>query len=112
MFDADPDSPMEIQLTGSIRCPTCRAEQEWSEECRRCKSSLVLLHDAHLASYITRRDCLKELQDGSPATAVELARKHIEIAGNAEAYKLLAVCLLHAGEWYEAMRIAQRFEEE
>ena len=28
-----------------MRCPTCRAEQEWSDNCRRCRCDLQLLRE-------------------------------------------------------------------
>ena len=60
--DADP-------APGMVRCPTCRALQEWSDACRRCRSDLRLLRASAAAYERSRRACLEAVRSGDPRAA-------------------------------------------
>lgn len=91
---------------GPLRCPTCGAEQEWSETCRRCRSDLSLLvslADAWLGCY---RQALSALRAGRLAQSLELARRCHQLAANRRSGRLLAVCHLLNRNWSAALRMA------
>lgn len=94
-----------------LRCPTCGAEQEPSDVCRRCKCDLALLRAAWSAAAASRRKCMAALKAGDPEAAVRQARRLYAMKADAEAAKLLAVCQLLAGDeaaaWSSARRAAR-----
>ncbi|MCY2964420.1 MAG: hypothetical protein NT069_12425 [Planctomycetota bacterium] len=92
--------------TGVMRCPTCRAAQEWSHECRRCRCDLTLLREAKAAAESLRRQCLRALNANAPRQAVELAERYVELVGDDNSKELLAVCALLAGDWRTAKTVA------
>ncbi len=94
-------------ISQTMRCPTCRAEQVWSDTCRRCKSDLRLLRE--LADEITFRttECLRLLHENKPRAALEHARHSLELRDDADSRKLLAVCELLNGHFFEAAQFAQ-----
>lgn len=53
---------------GGVRCPTCHAEQEWSDVCRRCKCDLRLLRSMAEACRRHRR------RRSPPSAPAELTR--------------------------------------
>lgn len=93
-----------------MRCPTCRATQEWSNECRRCRCDLTLLWEANQAADDLRRRCLWELNAGSPGRALAFARSYDALTANADSRELLAVCALLAGDWPTAQLTAVSLE--
>ena len=97
----DPDS-------GTVRCPTCRAEQEWSDACRRCKSDLRLLREFANAYLMSRRDCLGHLLSGHPRAALQSARRCHALRADAESLRLLALAALHCGDWPMAEGLARQ----
>jgi len=91
--------PPDAHALDTVRCPTCRAVQEWSDTCRRCKSDLRLLR-AFAASYRrSRRDCLEGLRSGHPFEALRAARRCHALRPDAESRRLLALAALRAGDW-------------
>jgi hypothetical protein len=91
-----------------VRCPTCRAVQEWSDTCRRCKSDLRLLR-ASAASYRrSRRACLEQLQSGTAPAALPAARLCHALGADPESRRLLAITALLAGDWATAAELASR----
>jgi hypothetical protein len=93
---------MEPHEPGTVRCPTCRATQPWSNECRRCKSDLRLLRAAHEAYGHARRQCLQALRGGLPHQALQLARYCAFLRQDEESRRLVALCALCAGDWSTA----------
>jgi hypothetical protein len=85
-----------------VRCPTCRAEQEWSDTCRRCKSDLRLLRALALAYRQNRRACLEHLRQGDGREALRAARRCYQIRADTESRRLLALAALHGGDWATA----------
>jgi hypothetical protein len=95
----------------NVRCPTCRANQPWSDVCRRCKSDLRLLREFAGAFENARRACLAGLRDGRPREAELAARRCLKISPGAEARRLLALAALQAGDWARAAELARRLDE-
>ncbi|HEY2252392.1 MAG TPA: hypothetical protein VGH74_15065 [Planctomycetaceae bacterium] len=91
----------------SLRCPTCRAQQAWSDTCRRCKCDLRLLRAADEAYEGHRVQCLIDLRDNRPLSAIACARECDRLRPGDESRKLLAVCALIAGDWATAMSLAE-----
>ena len=92
----------------TVRCPTCRAVQEWSDTCRRCRSDLRLLR-ASAASYRrSRRACLEQLQSGTAPAALPAARLCHALGADPESRRLLVVSALLAGDWATAAALGSR----
>jgi hypothetical protein len=80
-------------------CPTCGAEQAWSDTCRRCKCDLALLVDTlHLRESL-HQECLRQIDAGDIARALTQARRRWELSPDEEAARLLAVCLALMGHF-------------
>jgi hypothetical protein len=75
-----------------MRCPTCGAEQDAADSCRRCRCDLRLLRAAQQAYRRHRREALNALEDGRFETARTHARRIHELLPSAESYRLLALC--------------------
>ena len=99
-----PDDP----APDTVRCPTCRAVQEWSDACRRCKSDLRLLRAFADAYERNRRDCLEQLRSGRPLAALRAARRCHELRPDAESRRLLALASLSCGDFGTAAALAYR----
>jgi hypothetical protein len=96
----------------TVRCPTCRAEQEWSDTCRRCKSDLRLLR-ALAKSYLqNRRACLEHLRQGRLREALHAARRCYQINADTESRRLLALTALQGGDWATAADLVRLFPRE
>ena len=92
----------------AVRCPTCRAEQPWSDTCRRCKCDLRLLRAAAASYQRARHASLLHLRAGHPRAARRAAEHGHELAASAESRRLLAVAALHSGDWAAAADLARR----
>jgi hypothetical protein len=103
-----PASEAETPSLETLRCPTCRASQPWSDTCRRCKCDLRLLRAAAEAIYATRIRCLALLRDENAAQALALARAHYDLFPNAESRRLLAVVAARAGDLRRAVSLARQ----
>lgn len=97
---------LECTAEDEMRCPTCNAQQAWSDECRRCKCDLSLLRQWRRTSEAERRRCLRQLRAGRPRRALGHARRWAIMVGAAEASRLLGVCLLLCGAWPDACDLA------
>ena len=73
----------------AVRCPICRANQPWSDACRRCQGDLRLLHTFARAYHRRRLACLRALRSGDPRSAVRAARDCHELAPSPESARLL-----------------------
>ena len=92
-----------------LRCPTCRATQEWSDTCRRCRSDLRLLR-AFEDEYRDRRArCFSELRARNFQAALDNAYACVQLRANAESLELLAVCALFGGDWETALKLAELY---
>ncbi len=96
------ESAFKHAAKDEMNCPTCRARQVWSDECRRCKCDLSLLRKFRYSSERERKSCLRQLRVGRPDRALTHARRYAIMAGDAEATPLLGACLLMCGNWPDA----------
>ncbi len=103
----EPARPPEV-----LRCPTCGARQGMSDTCRRCKSDLRLVRSALEAYERHRRSSLLDLGAGRLDTALRHARRCHELWPSPESHRLLAVCQLLRGDWFEALEFARSVDEE
>ncbi len=103
-------SPQATEAPGSgqatMACPTCRAEQDWSNECRRCRSDLTDLHSVWRRRRELRTACLDALRIGGLERALDLARDGVSLCPNEESTRLLTVCHLLLGHWSAAQQAA------
>ena len=90
----------------TVRCPTCRAQQVWSDTCRRCKCDLRLLYAAEQSYRNSRTRCLNALHAGRADAAAVEAQACLRIRPDEEARKLLAVSALLQGDWPTAIKLA------
>jgi len=91
-----------------VRCPTCRAEQEWSDVCRRCKSDLTLLRAVAAAYERDRRECLEALKSGRPFEALRHALHGQWLRPDPNWHRLTAVSALLANDFEAAAGLARR----
>ena len=103
MASPDPEAPD----ADTVRCPTCRAEQAWSEACRRCKCDLRLLREVAEAGARSRNACLRNLRDGRLPEASHDARRFQALAANPESLRLLALVALRREDWPTAAAMAR-----
>jgi Flp pilus assembly protein TadD len=99
--------PDDAPSPESVRCPTCRAVQEWSDTCRRCKSDLRLLRAFAQSYNRSRRACLEHLQLGQPFEALRSARHALALRPDAESRRLLALAALQSGDFATAADLAR-----
>ena len=104
-----PEAPPPDPLT--VRCPTCRASQEWSDACRRCRSDLRLLRSFATSYAQARRDCLRHLGAGRLAAASHLAHRCHLLAPSAETRRLLATTALRLRDWPVAVELGHEDQE-
>jgi hypothetical protein len=104
--------PGDESTTNTLICPTCRAVQEWSDTCRRCKSDLRLLREVEEAYQSNRRACLRELQAGDARAALGSAHRCYSLRTDEESRKLLALSSLLSGDWATADALARELLEE
>jgi hypothetical protein len=97
---------LERRRRGSLTtvCPTCAAEQPWSDTCRRCKTDLSDLRAAWRAIEGARCECLRELRRGNSDRALRLAQHLMHLRPDQDAARLLAICCLLHGNWRAALR--------
>jgi hypothetical protein len=86
----------------TVRCPTCRASQPWSDACRRCKSDLRLLREFAEAYEQSRRACLDHLRQGRLREARAAANRCLELSPDPTSRRLLALVALRSGDWTAA----------
>jgi hypothetical protein len=97
--------------TAGLKCPTCGAQQGWTDTCRRCKSDLRLLREALTSYEQHRRSTLRALDAGRLESALRHARRCQELRPSPASHRLLAVCQLLRGDWLEAIDRARAVEE-
>ncbi len=77
-----------------LRCPTCKAWQIPSLECRRCKCDLSLVAAVHDQQRRLHAKVLRKLASGRHAEALWAARSRWSLSPDPEAARLLSVCFL------------------
>ena len=93
----------------TMRCPTCRASQVWSDVCRRCKSDLRLLRELTEKYAALRARCLSNLRHNRTRAALANARECLTLRDDTDTRRLLAVCELLNENWATARSHAVRF---
>ena len=93
----------------AVCCPACRARQEWSDTCRRCKCDLTLLRRTVAACWQARRRSLAALRAGRLTEALEAARQQHDSCPGADSARLLAVCHLLLCNWPAALTLLRRW---
>ena len=92
--------PTEIsEASETVRCPTCRAQQVWSDECRRCGSDLSLLRQFAARVRWHRRLCLLALHEQRFHDALTHAEQLHALRPDDASERLRAVCLLRSGQF-------------
>jgi hypothetical protein len=91
----------------TVRCPTCRASQPWSDTCRRCKSDLRLLREFAEGYKQSRRECLGHLRLGHLQKARDAASRCLELSPDVGSRRLLALVALLSGDWPTAVAVAR-----
>jgi len=84
-------------------CPTCGAQQEPADQCRRCRCDLSLLQAAWRTGHHHRSTCLRALRMEHFSQALQHARLYEEVFPGQDASRLIAVCNLLAGNWHDAI---------
>lgn len=97
---------------GRVRCPTCKAQQEWSDACRRCQCNLAFLRSAMDACRRSRRRALLHLRAGRLPEALRHARRACTLSPDQRSMRLLAVCYLLSGNWVQAVFLARMAGDE
>ncbi|ADV63704.1 exonuclease [Isosphaera pallida ATCC 43644] len=98
------------RLRGKTRCPACKAVQEWSDECRRCKCDLTLWHRLARDQARRRVAALTALARQRPQEAFDHARAAFRLGADAETARLAAVTALLSGQFVEALWYARLAE--
>jgi len=91
-----------------MRCPTCGAWQDWSDQCRRCKCDLSLLHQMLRYCRQLHRTCLVQLRDGETNLACHTARRYHALMPTPTSRRLLAVCSAINHDMKTAVELANR----
>lgn len=107
-----PADSLDNSAQGDVRCPTCGALQDWSDDCRRCRCDLSLLRRAAEAIPTSRRRCLGALRAGRISEALDHARRLQALSPDRSAAQLLAVCHLLQGSWLSAATLARIVERQ
>ncbi len=90
----------------TLCCPTCRARQEWTDQCRRCRSDLRLLRRVAEHCRQARDQALSALDEGRWFEALAHAQRAFALNPQPESRRLLAVCYLLANRPAEALALA------
>jgi hypothetical protein len=90
-----------------MRCPTCGAQQEWSDTCRRCKCDLSLVRPLLQYRQRLRRVCVQALREGRPADALTAAERVYALQHDEGTRRLLAVTRLIAGRYRAAIALIE-----
>lgn len=102
---------MSSLLSATLRCPTCRASQEWSPTCRRCRCDLTLLQTAAADYRASRQQCLQALSAADGATAWRLAQHCRQLDPAPESHRLLALASLVKRDFAAARRWAETWSQ-
>ena len=99
----------EIDFTsGMVRCPTCRALQEWSDDCRRCKSDLRLLREFMEAYQHSRRGFVQAIRANDPRAASRHASRCHALQPDTASRQMLAIAALLQGNFASAADLSRQ----
>ena len=93
-------------VSGMVQCPTCRASQEWSDTCRRCKSDLRLLREFATAYQQARRGFAAAIRANDPRAASRLAKRCHALQPDATSRQMLATAALLQQDYATAATLA------
>jgi hypothetical protein len=96
---------MTDSLAAIMHCPACKAEQVWSNECRRCRADLSLLRGATEAARRAERECLAALSQADFAKALAAAQQAFHWSPRDCNRRRLAICSLLCGDYRLAIRL-------
>ena len=102
---------MDAVSPDQVRCPTCRALQDWSDQCRRCRCDLRLLRAARSTHRQHRCRCILELEAGRPEIALGHALRCHDLHPGPDSLRLLALCALAREEWETALELVQTADQ-
>ncbi len=68
------------RLDGQCRCPTCGAIQPWQDECRRCRTELVVLRRIAEETVRVRYCLLEALKENEQKIAGRLAERLVDLS--------------------------------
>ncbi len=105
------EEAIDRSLATRFRCPTCGAEQEPADVCRRCRCDLTLYRQVACAVDARRPHRLVALRDGLPCDALRHARQLYDLAPTTLSAKLLSVSHLLAGNWLAALSYSKAVDE-
>ena len=103
---------MSLVIDDAFRCPTCRAAQQPSETCRRCKCDLSLVRETRIAYRGHRASCLSALGSSDLVAALNHSRHCVHLDPCPDALKLWSVCCLLAGDWPLALAANRQVPED
>ena len=92
----------------ALRCPTCKAWQVPALQCRRCKCDLSLVAAVHDQKRRLHAAVLRQLAAGDHLRALGTARARWDLAPDAEAARLLAVCFLLLDRFQAAEEVREK----
>lgn len=99
---------IDLPPLNKLRCPTCRAVQEWSDTCRRCKCDLRLLRAVFDTYQAAHARCLADLHAGAAQQALAASQECYRLWPNPVSRRLLAACALLCGDWPTAITMARQ----
>lgn len=98
---------LAVQET-ALRCPTCKAWQLPSLQCRRCKCDLSLVVAVHDQQRQLHARVLRMIASGRNLEALRAARSRWALSPDPQAARLLAACCLLLGQFRTAQELCDR----
>ncbi len=98
--------------TNTVRCPTCRLTQEWSDTAAAASRTSSCCHEAAESAERTHVRCLKAIQAGHPREAFRLASHYHWLRPTAESRRLKALTAFLCGDWANAVAWAHDLPED
>ncbi len=92
----------------ALRCPTCKAWQLPSLQCRRCKCDLSLVVAMHDQQRQLHARVLRLIASGRNLEALSAARSRWALSPDPQAARLLAICCLLLGQFGTAQELCDR----
>jgi hypothetical protein len=96
---------MDAISPDQVRCPTCRAIQDWSDQCRRCRCDLRLLRAVCSTHQHHRRNCILRVEAGELETALGHALRSYDLHPGPDSLRLISLCALAREQWQTALEL-------
>lgn len=97
---------MDRNESTDMTCPTCGAEQGWSDQCRRCRCDLTELNEAWRQWTRFKQRCLGCMSRGEFRAALRWARVCHQMIPCDASRRLVAASHLQLGDWPAAVAMA------